>query len=158
MSLTLQIQQQLSHLHSQGGQGLLSLNLPEGLLEADFTAIDTIGCAFESLSLNSSKLATATLDELKKLSVQLTAKLSYLLEPISLIEADAHSSTVQLRSSPPQQGEDGRSYYELVVAKGGHLRLCRFFKATGQPRQIIPAQVTRQVFARLGEDFTAVMR
>ena len=157
MSLKLEIEQELVRVQALGAGGLLAIDLPSGRLEVVLTAVDAIGCAFETCTFTTPQLAGATIESLKKLSAALTARLSYLLEPISLIEADALSSTVQLRSSPPQQSDDGRSYYELVVTKGGHLQLCRYLKATGQMRQIVPAQVTRQVLARLGEDFVAVI-
>jgi hypothetical protein len=79
------------------------------------------------------------------------------MEPISAVELDADSCTVQCRSNPPQQGEDGRSYYELLVRKGGDIILCRYLKQPGQPRHTIPAHVTREVLARLGEDFVAAV-
>ncbi len=71
------------------------------------------------------------------------------------MEVDAEQCIVQLRSNPPQKDDDGTSYYELLVARGGRLSLCRWLKERGQPRRIIPAQVTREVFLRLIADFSA---
>ena len=103
------------------------------------------------------KLADASLDELKAISETLTGKLTYLLEPIGVVEADADRCSVQLRSSPPQKGEDGTSYYELMVRRGGDITLSRYSKKSGQLRQIVPAHVTREVLGRLADDFlTAV--
>jgi hypothetical protein len=64
---------------------------------------------------------------------------------------------VQLRSSPPQQGGDGSSEYELFVRRGGEISLCRCAKSPGQPRRTIPAHVTREVFTRLADDFVAAV-
>ena len=128
-----------------------------GLSVSALVAVDGIGCAFESLTYKTDKLANSTVKDLKKLSDALTAKLNYLMEPISAVELDADSCTVQCRSNPPQQGEDGRSYYELLVRRGGDILLCRYLKQPGQPRQVVPAQVTREVLARLGEDFVATV-
>jgi hypothetical protein len=64
---------------------------------------------------------------------------------------------VQLRSSPPQQGDDGTSYYELMVRRGGDITLSRYQKQPGQIRQIVPANVTREVLQRLAEDFVAAV-
>ena len=151
------IQREFARIQSQNGLGRLEVDTPSGKLEAQLTAVDAIGCAFESFSYKTDKLATATVEKLKKLSDVLTARLNYLMEPISSVEMDIDSCTVQCRSNPPQQGEDGRSYYELLVRKGGELLLCRYQKQSGQPRQVVPAQVTREVLARLGEDFVAVV-
>jgi hypothetical protein len=79
-----------------------------------------------------------------------------LLEPISPIETDAHGCVVQLRSNPPQKEADRTSYYELLVSRDGWLSLARYSRASGQKREVIPAQVTREVLLRLVGDFAAV--
>ena len=71
------------------------------------------------------------------------------------IEIDHDQCVVQLRSNPPQKDETGTSYYELHVAGGGLLSLCRYVKEPGAPRRPIAAQVTREVFLRLVADFAA---
>jgi hypothetical protein len=63
----------------------------------------------------------------------------------------------QLRSSPPQRDDDGRSYYELTVRRGGEISLCRYRKEPGAARVQIPATVTREVLLRLVDDFEAVL-
>ena len=157
MSIKLLIQAELARIHSQGGVGRLEVDTGRGRLVCQLAAVDGIGCALETFVYQTDKLAGATMDQLKKLSDALTSKLNYLLEPITPLEADAESCTVQCRSSPPQQGDDGRSYYELLVRRGGEVALCRFHKKPGQPRQVIPAEVTRQVLERLAADFAAVV-
>jgi hypothetical protein len=64
---------------------------------------------------------------------------------------------VQLRSNPPQRDDDGRSYYELIVARGGHIALKRYRKGNGNARQPITATVTREVLMRLVGDFCAAL-
>lgn len=151
------IARELARIQSQNGLGRLEVDAPSGKLEANLIAVDAIGCAFDSFSLKTDRLANSTVKDLKKLSDALTAKLNYLMEPISAVELDADSCTIQCRSNPPQQGEDGRSYYELLVRKGGDILLTRYLKQPGQPRHIIAAHVTREVLARLGEDFVAAV-
>ena len=87
----------------------------------------------------------------------LSARLTYLMEPIRPIEIDADACVAQLRSSPPQRDDDGRSYYELTVRRGGEIALCRYRKEPGTVRQQIPATVTREVLLRLADDFEAVL-
>ena len=87
----------------------------------------------------------------------LAAKLTYLMEPISPIEIDAHGCLVQLRSNPPQRDDDGRSYYELLVRRGGEITLARYRKENGDARRPIAATVTREVLVRLVGDFCAVL-
>lgn len=124
-------------------------------LRCDLTATDTLGCAFTQFEVHSSKLANASIDQLKKVSEALAARLTYLLEPIKLIEVDADQCVAQLRSSPPQREPEMTTYYELLVRRGGELSLCRWSKTRTSERQLVPAQVTREVFLRLVADFSA---
>lgn len=126
-------------------------------LSCELTALESLACAFTRLSVASDILADAMPQRLKDLGELLSKRLSYLLEPISPIEVDTEQCVVQLRSSPPQQGDGHSSYYELLVRKGGEITLCRYTKPKGQPRQVSPAQVTREVLLRLIGDFSAVL-
>lgn len=123
----------------------------------ELSFLDTVGCSFQLLRLETDELADASTDRLKQLSEDLSARLTYLLEPLRPIETDAEGCTVQMRSLPPRRDEDGTHYYELLVRKGGHLSLCRYAHRPGQTRQVAPANVTREVLLRLVEDFEAVL-
>jgi hypothetical protein len=147
------IERELKRIQAVSGRGLLQVDCDTGRIEADLLAVDAIGCSFQTLGLSTQKLADASLEMLKSISDQLTNKLTYLLEPIGVIEADADRCSVQLRSNPPQKGDDGTSYYELMVRRGGDITLSRYTKKPGQLRLIIPAQITREVLARLADDF-----
>ena len=72
MSLKTEIQQEFDRLAQQGvsttAPGLLALDTTHGRLEAEFVAIDSIGCSFHALVFKTDKLAHATPDELKRLS------------------------------------------------------------------------------------------
>ena len=54
------------------------------------------------------------------------------MEPICPIEIDADACVVQLRSNPPHRDDDGRSYYELMVRRGGEIALSRYRKENWQ--------------------------
>ena len=153
MSIQPDIERELKRIQAVSGRGLLQVDCEVGRVEADLVAVDAIGCSFQTLGLSTGKLASASLDELKAISETLTGKLTYLLEPIGLVEADADRCSIQLRSNPPKKGEDETSYYELMVRRGGDITLSRYSKKTGQLRQIIPANVTREVLGRLADDF-----
>lgn len=139
------------------GRGVLGVDTGKGELESVLTAVDAIGCAFESFVLTTDTLAGASMDQVKRISESLAGRLNYLLEPISPIEADFESCTLQLRSNPPRQDEQGMVYYELLVKRGGSLSLQRYRAKPGQMRLPIAAQVTREVFHRLADDFVAVL-
>jgi hypothetical protein len=123
-------------------------------LHCELTAHDSLACAFQRFELESAPLATATIERLKQVAETLSRRLTYLLEPISPVEVDSGQCVVQLRSTPPQRNENGASYYELLVQRGGRLSLGRWLKEPGIARRALPAQVTREVFLRLVADFS----
>jgi hypothetical protein len=153
MTIKSGIQRELTRIQAVSGRGLLQVDDDAGRIEADLVAVDAIGCSFQTLALSTEKLSGAELDRLKSISETLTARLTYLLEPIGVIEADVDRCAIQLRSSPPRKDEDATSYYELLVRRGGDISLSRYSKKPGQLRQIVPAHVTREVLERLAEDF-----
>lgn len=134
------------------------LDVTEGRqrLTAELAAVDSLAVGFTSFTLATDALVAATPDALARLGEKLSARLTYLLEPISPIEIDREGCVLQMRSSPPQRDDDQTTYYELTLRRGGSLSLSRFSKAPGDVRQQIPATVTREVFLRLVADFAAV--
>lgn len=127
-------------------------------LRCCLASLDRLGCEFMHLAVETPKLSGAATDRLKKVAADLSARLTYLLEPISPVEIDHEQCVVQMRSSPPQKNDDGTTYYELLVRAGGELSLCRFTKAVGNVRQNVPAQVTREVLLRLAGDLESAAR
>ena len=124
-------------------------------LNIELVALDSLACACERLALSSTKLAGASVDRLKRVAENLSARITYLLEPVQPIEVDPEQCVVQLRSVPPQKEDDKTSYYELLVQRTGEISLTRYESVVGQGRTPIAAQVTREVLSRLVEDFTA---
>lgn len=157
MDIKTDIQRELKRIQAVSGRGLMQVDTAGGRVEADLIAVDAIGCSFHTLGYSTDKLASSSLDELKSISEDLTKRLTYLLEPIGMVEVDRDRAAVQLRSSPPQKGDDGTNYYELMVRRGGDVTLSRYQKRPGQIRLIIPAQVTREVLVRLAEDFVGAV-
>jgi hypothetical protein len=154
MNIIAKLEQEMAGL-SQFSTGEHTLEASAGgvSLSCRLVALDTLACAFSTLSVHSPALAARTGEQLKKLAESLAVKLNYLLEPIRPIEYDA--DVVQLRSNPPQKTPDRTTYYELLVAKRGELMLTRYARPAGQAREIIPAQVTREVLLRLAGDLAS---
>lgn len=123
----------------------------------ELTALGTLGCTFGHLTVENPSLADATVEEVQDIGTHLAKKLTYLLEPIAPIEFDAAGCVVQLRSQPPHHVADSRSYYELLVRRGGSICLRRFTKNNGATREQTPASVTREVLERLIDDLVAAL-
>lgn len=153
MAVKQQLLQRLQQLAAAGaGPFQLDEATPVGRLTSTINAVDRLACSFESLELESNHLANKSIDDLKQISNQLCAKLSYLLEPIALIESDVDTCTTQLRSNPPLKEDDQTFYYEILVRRGGSIAFCRFQKQPGNVRQTVPATLTHEVLARLADD------
>ncbi|HEY2881224.1 MAG TPA: hypothetical protein VGJ15_02295 [Pirellulales bacterium] len=127
-------------------------------LTAGLIALDALALSFDHITVVSNSLAAAAIDQLKKVADALSKRITYLLEPISPIEVDADQCVVQLRSNPPQRDDNGSQYYELLVRHGGEISLRRYQKQPGGARRAIAAQITREVFLRLVDDFAALAK
>lgn len=156
MNLQSQFDQELTKLGS-GGAATVAAYVQPWKLICEVAEQNSLAVSFNQLRLETSELASAGVADLERISTSLAGRLTYLMEPISPIEIDAAACIVQLRSNPPQQDDDGRSYYELVVRRGGEIALCRYRKESGIARQPIPATVTREVLLRMVGDFVAAL-
>lgn len=114
---------------------------------------DQLAVAVYEIVLETSELKSVEVAKLQAASKTLCERLTYLLEPISPIETDAEGCVVQMRSTPPQQQEDGRFYYELFLRRGGSITMHRFEKQPGSIRRRVAATLTHEVVGRLIEDF-----
>lgn len=156
MTLQSKFDQELTNLGS-GAAATLTVDESPRQLTCDITERNSLAVSFNQLRLATRELASAVPADLERIGKSLSERLTYLMEPISPIELDADACIVQLRSSPPQRDDDGRSYYELTVNRGGQITLSRYRKENGNARQPIPATVTREVLLRLVGDFCAVL-
>ncbi len=156
MTLQTQFEQQLTNLGS-GAATTVAVEDPPRQLTCDLVERNQLAVSFSQLRLATSELASAIPADLERIGKALSERLTYLMEPIAPIEHDAQGCVVQLRSNPPQRDDDGRSYYELLVRRGGEIALTRYRKENGGARHPIPAAVTREVLLRLVGDFCQVL-
>lgn len=156
MTLRMQFDHELTSIGA-GGTATVDITSGSRRLTCDLVERNSLAVAFQALRVATPELASATSASLERIAKQLSERLTYLMEPIRPIEIDADACIAQLRSSPPQRDDDGRSYYELTVQRGGEISLARYRKEPGTPRQQIAANVTREVLLRLVDDFEAVL-
>jgi hypothetical protein len=157
MSLTSLTQAALERLAPFAGRTELVQVEHSGIrLTCELAALESLACGLVRLEVHSNRLAALSADALREVARQLATRLTYLLEPIRLIEVDPEQGLAQLRSQPPHREAEVTSFYELLLSRGGGLRLVRFSRPAGQPRAAVPAQLTREVLLRLVSDFAAV--
>ena len=119
-------------------------------VEIDFTAVDSLGCAFRELRLSADELKNVPFETLKTWADNLCQKVTYLLEQIRPLELDAEVETVLIRSTPPTQQPDQTTFYEILVKAPGMLNLRRYTRTAQHPdRQPCDVQVTHEVLVKL---------
>ncbi len=156
MTLQNQFEQELLN-SGGGGPAMVAVQDSPRHLSCDVVERNSLAVSFNQLRLATDELASADAAKLERIGKELSSRLTYLMEPIAPIEIDAAAYVMQLRSCPPQRDDDGRSYYELTVRRGGEIALSRFRKENGNARQQIAATVTREVLLRLVGDFCTVL-
>lgn len=156
MNLQAQFQQELKKLGSGGGATVAVESQPRKLT-CEIVERNSLAVSFNRLRLATAELANKSAADLERIGKALSERLTYLMEPIAPIEIDAAECVVQLRSNPPQKNDDGRTYFELIVRRGGEITLTRFRKEPSSSRQQVTATVTREVLLRLVGDFSAVL-
>jgi hypothetical protein len=131
----------------EDGPNRLTLNL---------TALESVGVAMESLEFVTTDRQDWSSDALKGWGERLAARVTYLLEPLKVLEIDAAGSEVQIRSQSPSGRSDQRGFYEVRLHREGLLRMRRhlFDDATRQ-RRGTTCQFTLEVLERLADDIAA---
>lgn len=131
------------------------LTIDEGphRLTLRLTAAGPVGLAFETLEFRTTVRDEWPIEDLKAWADRLSARLTYLMEPLSILEADPAGGQVVLRSQVPTPRHGLHSYYEIRLVRSGTLLLGRvtFDEATRQ-RRPASCQMTLEVLERLADD------
>jgi len=125
-------------------------------LTLHLTALDTVGLAFTALEFATTGRTDWSSQALKEWGDRLSSRLTYLMEPLKVLEIDAAGGEVQIRSQTLTPRAEQRGYYEVRLFRQGILRMERFVldEATRQ-RRPTPCQLTREVLERLADDIAA---
>jgi hypothetical protein len=156
MNLQASIENALERWSPETSEPTCHVAVDDGRFEIVLVEVDSLACAFKSVTLYTHRLVGARLAQLRPLAESLGKRLSYLLEDVQLLEVDREVNRILMRSVPPLQDAEGASYYELLIGRG-EMRLCRYQKTPGTARRVIPAKVTREVLQRIAADLVAVV-
>jgi hypothetical protein len=125
-------------------------------LSLDLTALDSVGVAFDSLDFATTSRPEWSSDVLRAWGERLAGRVTYLMEPLKVLEVDAAGGEVHIRSQSPTARDDQRSYYEVRLFKQGTLRMERStFDESSRRRRRVPCHLTREVLERLADDIAA---
>ena len=124
-------------------------------LSLEFVAVDSMSCAFESLTLHIPDLVGNELKVIKEWADKLSARVTYLLESIGPIEMDQTGNQVLIRSTPPDRSGDTTRFYEVLLSAqaNGTFFLRRFRTDKGQVgRESVDIQMTHETLNKLITD------
>jgi hypothetical protein len=117
-------------------------------LSLELTAAGPVGLAFDALNFSAPASTELTAEALRAWADRLAARVTYLMEPLVVVELDAVAGEAELRSQSPTARGDRNAYYEVRLTTAGTLRLSRVvFDAA--------SQLTREVLERLTDDLVA---
>jgi hypothetical protein len=115
-----------------------------------------VGLAFESLDLTAQRPGGWTIKSLKAWGDRIAVRVTYLMEPLVVLEQDALAGDVAIRSHAPTARGDHRAFYEISIGSAGTLRLVRLtFDESSRRRRPIDCMMTREVLERLIDDIIA---
>ncbi|RUL89615.1 hypothetical protein [Tautonia sociabilis] len=135
--------------------GIVSAQDGPDRLELTLSSNAPVGVMLEHLDFAVSDPSRSpwTIDELRGWADRLAKHVTYLMEPLVVLEVDAQGGEVELRSQSPTPRGQLRSYYEVRLNVAGTLRLHRVaFDATDRKRRPTPFQLSREVLERLADD------
>lgn len=127
-----------------------------------FKDIEKLGIVLDYLSVQKlSPILDVSLIN-RKLEEQAAAvekNITFLLEGFKLIEMDLQNKRAQLRSYPPYTKENSKYYYEIMLDEGTKAHFQRYeYSMTDKRYQKITSQLTIEIFERLVDELTALLK
>ena len=125
-------------------------------INLEITSLDSVGVALDSLEFVAADRKEWTPRDLNAWGAKLSRRVSYLLEPLKVLEIDGGAGQVQLRSESPTVRGDSRGYYEVRLDRAGRCRLERYVvDPDRRGRRRTPCHLTREVVERLADDIAS---
>jgi hypothetical protein len=126
-------------------------------VQAQVSAYDTLGVALQALTVRCSP-GDAPLETVAR---AINERVTYLWEPLALIERDLEREQAQMRSAPPRVDDEAIEFYEGELSRQNgslQLRLLRYRRKNGQTRsEQVPLTLTHDVCRRLTDDVAGIL-
>jgi hypothetical protein len=148
MTLDAKVRPKLNELPPVNGtRQRFDLTVPElGKVALDVQTLEKLGAELWELTVEPAAPRTLALADHAKV---LAARLTGLLEPLTLIECDTVRGEAMLRSQQPAKQENDLFFYELMVRQEGQSTLRRYQHQIGNtPRKQVPFVLTREALAK----------
>lgn len=157
--------ERIQHLIESEGNTLprtkpLTVALREGPIEvkAEVSSHDSLGTALYALTMAGDHSDAP----LEMLAQEISERVTYLWEPLALIERDPERGKAQMRSAPPLVEDEIIEFYEAQLSRqdgSPRIRFIRYRQANRQARRTrVPITLTHEVFRRLVDDLATTLR
>ncbi len=138
--------------------GVVAVADGDAHVEIDLTLAGPVGLQFDALRLRVEDGRDRSVADLRAWGDRIAARVTYLMEPLVVHEADAPAATVALRSKAPTAIDDRRAFYEARLSGPARLSLVRMaFDETDRRRRPAPIQLTSEVLRRLVDDLVGTV-
>ena len=148
-----------NHARSAGtvGPGTIQVATQDHRIALGQVVGGPVGVAFGELSFAATDPDPALSgSDLRSWGDRLAARLTYLMEPLVVLEVDAVAGSAELRSESPTTRGEVTSFYEVRLGRDRSLRLQRLrFDAATRQRRATACQLTGEVLERLTDDLVA---
>ena len=146
-----------AHLIAAGVPGTIDAATADHRLALQGATGGAVGVAFDQLSFAAvDPDPTLATSDLRAWGDRLAARLTYLMEPLVVLEVDGAAGSAELRSQSPTARGEVRSFYEVRLGRDRSLRMQRIsFDAATRRRQPTSCQLTGEMLARLADDLVA---
>lgn len=125
-------------------------------LELELTAAGPVGLAFDRLAFSAAARPELSTEALRGWAERLASRLTYLMEPLIVLEVDAVAGEAELRSKSPTDREGMKAFYEVRLGRDSTLRMGRVvYDEARRRRRPGACQLTVEVLARLTDDLVA---
>lgn len=138
-----------------------SLTVDEGpdRVTLQIADLDSVGVALDALEYARTDRKDWSTQDLNAWGDRIARRVTYLMEPLHVLEVDGGRGEVQLRSQAPTNRGDARNYYEVRLGGQGVCRVERFsYDPVERQRRRTACHLTREVVERLAEDLAATSR
>ena len=122
-------------------------------LRCDLNSAESVGCTLSQIDLVEENKPSLSMDELVHWAEWICGRVTYLLEPLRVVELDGHHGVALMRSRRPQRKKDQIAYYELLADRHHHASLRRYrYDIASRDRGAVPFPLTHEQLEVLVDD------
>jgi hypothetical protein len=145
-----------NHPVGSASSGLVMAEVDGARIKLSLSACGHVGFTCRSLEFCQVEPLNLSTEELRSWGNRIAARVTYLMEPLVVLEVDAEAGKADLKSQAPTPRGEFRSYYEGTLYRAGGLLLRRItFDETSRQRRPVDCQMTIEVLERLTDDLVA---